>query len=192
MSCKKSNFVGTNKSNIVMEENKGLLLKSAMSYGLIMGIYWVIKYLFLIFGYSVHALRFIYDVLCFAVPFLAYYLTKRYRQDIGGYIGFFHAWQFGILLYLFAALIVSVEHFIFYQYIAPPDFLSNMIEQALLTLKNVNANSEILDAVSRTNFTPIQMAIQGIFSNIFYGILLSIPVAACVCRKQKNGCGSEN
>ena len=29
-----------------MEENKGLLLKCAMSYGLAMGIYWVIKYLF--------------------------------------------------------------------------------------------------------------------------------------------------
>ena len=29
-----------------MEENKGLLLKCAMSYGLAMGIYWVIKCLF--------------------------------------------------------------------------------------------------------------------------------------------------
>ena len=41
-----------------MEENKGLLLKCAMSYGLAMGIYWVIKYLFLIFGYSIPSLIF--------------------------------------------------------------------------------------------------------------------------------------
>ena len=103
-----------------MEENKGLLLKCAMSYGLAMGIYWVIKYLFLIFGYSIPSLIFIYEGLSLAVPFIAYYLTKRYRQDIGGSISFFHAWRFGIMLYFFAALIVSIEHFIFFQFIAPP------------------------------------------------------------------------
>ena len=63
-----------------MEENKGLLLKCAMSYGLAMGIYWVIKYLFLIFGYSIPSLIFIYEGLSLAVPLIAYYLTKRYRH----------------------------------------------------------------------------------------------------------------
>ena len=71
-----------------MEENKGLLLKCAMSYGLAMGIYWVIKYLFLIFGYSIPSLIFIYEGLSLVVPLIAYYLTKRYRQDIGGSISF--------------------------------------------------------------------------------------------------------
>ena len=159
-----------------MEENKGLLLKCAMSYGLAMGIYWVIKYLFLIFGYSIPSLIFIYEGLSLAVPLIAYYLTKRYRQDIGGSISFFHAWRFGIMLYFFAALIVSIEHFIFFQFIAPPDFLNNTMTQAIVALKN--------EAISRTNFTPIHMAIQGIFNNIYYGIILSIPVAALVCRKQ--------
>ena len=168
-----------------MEENKGLLLKCAMSYGLAMGIYWVIKYLFLIFGYSIPSLIFIYEGLSLAVPFIAYYLTKRYRQDIGGNISFFHAWRFGIMLYFFAALIVSVEHFIFFQFIAPPDFLSNTMEQAIAVLKKAHCNGEMIEAISRTNLTPIHMAIQGIFNNIFYGILLSIPVAALVCRKQK-------
>ncbi len=163
-----------------MEENKGLLLKCAMSYGLAMGIYWVIKYLFLIFGYSIPSL--IYEGLSLAVPFIAYYLTKRYRQDIGGSISFFHAWRFGIMLYFFAALIVSIEHFIFFQFIAPPDFLSNTITQAIVALKNAGFNSEVIETISRTNFTPIHMAIQQIFNNIFYGIILSIPVAALVCR----------
>ncbi|MCD7848371.1 MAG: DUF4199 domain-containing protein [Parabacteroides sp.] len=167
-----------------MEENKGLLLKSAMSYGLAMGIYWVIKYLFLIFGYSIPALIYIYEILSLAVPFIAYYLTKRYRQDIGGNISFFHAWRFGIMLYFFAALIVSIEHFIFFQFIAPPDFISNTINMAMNTLKNADVNSEVIDAISRTNFTPTHMAIQQIFNNIFYGIILSVPVAALVCRKQ--------
>lgn len=157
-------------------------MKCAMSYGLAMGIYWVIKYLFLIFGYSIPALIYIYEVLSIAVPFIAYYLTKRYRQDIGGSISFFHAWRFGIMLYFFAALIVSIEHFIFFQFIAPPDFLSNTMTQAIIALKNANFNSEVIEAIKQTNFTPIHLAIQQIFNNIFYGIILSIPVAALVCR----------
>ncbi|WP_302343598.1 DUF4199 domain-containing protein, partial [uncultured Parabacteroides sp.] len=145
---------------------------------------WVIKYLFLIFGYSIPALIYIYEVLSIAVPFIAYYLTKRYRQDIGGSISFFHAWRFGIMLYFFAALIVSIEHFIFFQFIAPPDFLSNTMTQAIIALKNANFNSEVIEAIKQTNFTPIHLAIQQIFNNIFYGIILSIPVAALVCRSR--------
>lgn len=170
-----------------MEENKGLLLKCAMSYGLAMGIFWVVKYLFLIFAYSVPFLILIYMILTLAVPFVAYVFTKRYRQDIGGTISFFHAWRFGILLYFFAALIVAVEHFIFFQFIAPPDFLANTMSQLIESMKNSYMNEKIIDTVSRINLTPIHMAIQGIFNNIFYGIILSIPVAAIVCHNNPVG-----
>ena len=144
-----------------MEENKGLLLKSAMTYGLAMGIYWVIKYLFFIFSNTIPALNIVYLVLTLLVPFIAYYLTKRYKQDIGGKISFFHAWRFGTMLYFFAALIVA--------------------------LKDSQVSTEVMEAVGRTNFTPIHMAIQGIFNNIFYGIILSIPVAAIICRNNETG-----
>ena len=40
-----------------MEENKNLLLKGAMTYGLAMGIYWVVKYIFFIFSVSVPSFR---------------------------------------------------------------------------------------------------------------------------------------
>ena len=88
------------------------------------------------------------------------------------------------MLYFFAALIVSIEHFIFFQFIAPPDFLSNTMTQAIIALKNANFNSEVIEAIKQTNFTPIHLAIQQIFNNIFYGIILSIPVAALVCRSR--------
>ena len=167
-----------------MEEKKDLLIKSAMSYGLGMGIFWVIKYLFFVFGYFTPSLVFIYQILCFAVPVIAYQMTKHYRQTIGGFISFSHAWRFGLMLYFFAALIVSVEHYVFYQYIAPPDFLNNMINQAVTALKEANMDSEVINSINQTNFTPIHMTIQGIFNNIFYGIILSIPVAALISRKK--------
>lgn len=174
-----------------MEENKSLLLKSAMSYGLAMGIFWVIKYLFLIFGYSIPALSLIYMVLSIAVPFIAYHMTKRYRDEIGGQISFFHAWRFGTMLYFFAALIVSLEYFIFFQFIAPRDFVPNIITTLVQTLQNSEVDAKIIDSISQMNFTPIHMTIQGIFNNIFYGIILSIPVAAILCRKDNSGTVSQ-
>ena len=125
-------------------ENKGILLKSAMSYGLAMGVYWVVKYLFFIFGTSSPSLMFLYEVGSLAVPVLAYYWTDCYRRDVGGQISFGHAWQFGVLLYFFAALIVSLEHYVFYKYIASPDFLSNAMEQAKRLLEAADAKADML------------------------------------------------
>ncbi|WP_455627853.1 DUF4199 domain-containing protein [Parabacteroides chinchillae] len=170
-----------------MGENKSLLVKDAMTYGFIMGIFWVVKYLFFIFSGSASILNYVYILLTLAVPFFAYYLTKRYKEEIGGEISFFHAWRFGTMIYFFAALIVSLEHFVFYQFIAPPNFLPNVINQAIDTLKNTNVNTEVIESVSNINFSPIHMAIQGIFNNIFYGIVLSIPVAALLCRNNASG-----
>lgn len=170
-----------------MGENKSLLIKDAMTYGFIMGIFWVVKYLFFIFSGSASILNYVYILLTLAVPFFAYYLTKKYKEEIGGEISFFHAWRFGTMIYFFAALIVSLEHFVFYQFIAPPNFLPNVINQAIDTLKNTNVNTEVIESVSNMNFSPIHMAIQGIFNNIFYGIVLSIPVAALLCRNNASG-----
>lgn len=165
-----------------MGENKSLLLKGAMTYGFILGIYWVIKYLFFIFGVSIPMLALVYWGLTMAVPFVAYQLTKRYRDDIGGQISFFHAWRFGTMLYFFAALIVSIEHFIFFQFIAGPDFLADSVNQVVELLKDSQVSAEVMDSIRQLNLSPIHMAIQGVFNNIFYGIILSIPVAALLCR----------
>lgn len=168
-----------------MEENRSLLLKSAMHYGLILGIYWVIKYLFLIFSISIPALSLIYVGCTLAVPFIAYVLTKRYRLDIGGKISFFHAWRFGTMMYFFAALLVSVEHYLYFQFVSP-EFLTNAMEQLSSFLKESQVSTEVVEAVGKVNMSPIHMAIQGVFNNIFYGIVLSIPVAAFLCSNGKS------
>lgn len=176
-----------------MDDNKNLLVKSAMTYGLALGVYWVIKYIFFTLSISVPELYYIYLGLTFIVPFIAYYLTKKYRDnDLNGQISFFHAWRFGTMLYFFAALIVSLAHFIFFQYIAPSDFIAQTMAVFVNQLKQMQADTsfvetvEAVETMSKTNvLTPIHMAIQGIFNNIFYGIIFSIPVAAVLCKTNK-------
>jgi hypothetical protein len=112
--------------------------------------------------------------------------TKVYKILIGGMIGFFHAWQFGILLYFFAALIVSLAHYVFYRYLAPAGYIANIMEMAVNMVKEINPQAE--EALSRLPvFTPIRLTLQEILTNVFYGIILSAPVAAILCRKRETG-----
>ena len=87
------------------------------------------------------------------------------------------------MIYFFAALIVSLAHYIFFKYIVSPDYLPSMIDSMTQILKSANVSPEAVKNLTQINITPIHMTIQGIFNNIFYGIVLSIPVAAIV---QKN------
>ncbi len=171
-----------------MTENKSILLKSTTFYGLLLGIFWAIKYVFFILGSWYSGIGIIYSVLAPLTIVFAYYMTKSYKMVIGGKISFFHAWQFGVLLYFFAALIVSLEHYAFYQYLAPPGFIDTSMDQAMDIIKSMNLTDQMKQMVEKmTTPSSIQMTIQGIFNNVFYGVILSIPVAALLCRNNISG-----
>ena len=174
-----------------MGEDKSFLLRGAMNYGFVMGIYWVIKYVFFILGFSHPTANIVYWSLSCLVPYIAYKMTRRYRENIGGKLGFFHAWQFGVLLYFFAAILVSLEHYLFYRFIAPPDLLVKTVSDMEEALKESGASQALLDAIKEIHVTPIQMAIQGIFNNVLYGIILSIPVALLARGESSDMMGGE-
>lgn len=159
-------------------------MSAAMSYGFSLGIFWIVKYIFYMFSMRFSYLVVIYWGMSLVVPYLAYLLTKRYREDLGGVISFSQAWRFGVLIYLFAAMLVSVMHYVFYRFVAPPDFLSSAVEQTIASLKQMQVDSKLISSIESMNFSPIHMALQGILNNIFYGIILSLPVAALVCRRK--------
>lgn len=159
-------------------------MPAAMSYGFSLGIFWIVKYIFYMFSMRFSYLVVIYWGMSLVVPYLAYLLTKRYREDLGGVISFSQAWRFGVLIYLFAAMLVSVMHYVFYRFVAPPDFLSSAVEQTIASLKQMQVDSKVISSIESMNFSPIHMALQGILNNIFYGIILSLPVAALVCRRK--------
>ena len=159
-------------------------MSAAMSYGFSLGIFWIVKYIFYMFSMRFSYLVVIYWEMSLVVPYLAYLLTKRYREDLGGVISFSQAWRFGVLIYLFAAMLVSVMHYVFYRFVAPPDFLSSAVEQTIVSLKQMQVDSKVISSIESMNFSPIHMALQGILNNIFYGIILSLPVAALVCRRK--------
>ena len=159
-------------------------MSAAMSYGFSLGIFWIVKYIFYMFSMRFSYLVVIYWGMSLVVPYLAYLLTKRYREDLGGVISFSQAWRFGVLIYLFAAMLVSIMHYVFYRFVAPPNFFSSAVEHTIASLKQMQVDSKVISSIESMNFSPIHMALQGILNNIFYGIILSLPVAALVCRRK--------
>lgn len=171
----------------MMKKNNNLLFPAAMSYGLALGIYWVVKYIFNMVSPYYPYWIVVYWGTSIIVPYLGYVLTKRYRDDLGGSITFGQAWQFGVLLYFFAALIVSVMHYIFYRFVAPPDYMAHAVSQTIESLKQANVDSQIIQSIETLDFSPIHLALQGILNNILYGVIFSIPVALLLCRKRSDG-----
>jgi len=166
-----------------MEENKESLLKKSMHYGLLMGGYWTIKYIFLILSDQIPFMASIYSGMTFAVPFVLYYLMKNFKQETNEEVGFFKFWRLGILIFFFASLIASPIHYINYQYIVSPDFfeaLKNSALEAVNILAERYPEIDTTQAENFMNYTPIQLTMIDILGNTAGGIFISLPVAALV------------
>lgn len=161
-----------------MKGDRNMLLKSAMVYGLIMGLFWAFKYVFFVLSVSYSFFSFVYWGLTFFVPFLLAVLILHSRVYLPNRISFSQDWSLGVLIYVFAALFVSLEHYIFYRYLAPPNFIADSLSSAIALINNSGVSQEMKETVeAMATPTPIQMTIQGIFNNILYGIVVSFPVA---------------
>lgn len=173
-----------------MKDEKNLLLKSAMTYGLIMGIFWAFKYIFFVLGVIYPTWSYVYWGLTFSVPFLLATLILHFRAVSPDKVSFTRDWTLGILIFVFAALIVSLAHYIFYRYLAPTNYILDSLSAAMAMINESGVSEDVKEAVkAMPTPTPIQMTIQGIFNNILYGVVVSFPVALITSRikiKSKN------
>lgn len=167
-----------------MEVQRNTIIQSAMSFGLFMGLFWVIKYIFYMIGFKFPLVMPVYWGLSMFVPVIAYRMSKMHYEYWNREVGFSHIWRFGVLIYFFAAIIVSLMHYIFYKFVAPEDFITSSITQTLNALKDAQVDPKVLESIKNMHISPINMALQGILNNVFYGIILSIPVAYLVTRKR--------
>ena len=169
-------------------EDKSKLVKFAAVLGLYMGLYWTLKYLCVIFGSKMEALGTLYMAMTVVVPFMAYRFTIIYRAQLGNDrpFSFFHGWQFGIFLYTFAAIIVSLLHFYYYRNVLGAEGISEVMRQSLSLLSEANLDSRIVDQARQIEPTPFQMTIQGILNNILAGAVFSIPVALLTKKRNTN------
>lgn len=96
-------------------------MQHAARAGQLLGLLFVIKYFFMMYSMEVPVLSLFFGIGTIAVPFVAYRLTRSYRDLLPADSPFplSIAWAHGVFLYLFATLIVLIPHYYFYTSVFP-------------------------------------------------------------------------
>ena len=152
-----------------MTQNQPISLQqTSMYFGTLMGIFWIIKFTFLPLGFTIPLLQLLFVLLTFFVPILGYLYARKFRNRYcEGTITFSRAFAFTVLMYLFAALLAAVAHYIYFRYIDNGFLIDSYIGQ--------------LEAMKPT----AKLTFQLISQNFLYGVLLALPTALLVMRRKK-------
>ncbi len=169
------------------------VVNGAMMYGTAMGVFWILKFALVPLIFTIPFTSLMFLGLTAAVPFLGYFFVRQYRNRYcpNGQIGLMQAWLFCLLMYAFAALLVSVAHYVFFRYIDGGTMLAtynSMLDELQ------NATPEMGEMVTQYRqavdliaaMSPIELTIQLVLNNIFYGMMLSLPTAFIVSLKRGN------
>lgn len=175
-----------------MAENRGYMQRYAMLFGTYMGGFWILKFILFPVGLSVPFLLFLFMGLTLCVPFMGYYYARMYRNQVcGGGISFLHAWVFTVFMYMFAALLAAVAHYIYFRFI-DHGYVINTCETMVDTL--AQSNMPGMDSYIATYqealetarlLSPIDITLQMISSNVFWGSILAFPTALFVDETQE-------
>jgi len=176
-----------------MTQNQPISLQqTAMYFGTLMGLFWIIKFTFLPLGFTIPLLQLLFVLLTFFVPILGYLYARKFRNRYcGGSITFSRAFAFTVLMYLFAALLAAVAHYIYFRYIDNGFLIDSYIGQ--LEAMKPTATEELKESIDQfiegfsliSSLSPIQLTFQLISQNFLYGVLLALPTALLVMRRKK-------
>lgn len=176
-----------------MTENKGYI-QYAMLFGTYLGGYWILKFVLFPLGLVIPLLSFFFVGLTLCVPFMGYYYVRMYRNTVcDGAISFLHAWIFTVFMYMFAALLTAMAHYIYFRFIDHGFVINTYESQINMLLQSgvpgieayTDMFQEALDTVK--SLTPIDIAMQLVSWNVFCGSLLAFPTALFAMRsKQKS------
>lgn len=168
------------------------LQEHAMRFGTAMGLFWIFKFIFLPLGFKIPFLQLLFVILTCYVPILGYRYTRTYRDKYcDGQISFIKAYAFTIFMYFFAALLTAVGHLIYFNYIDNGFIADTYLSQLELLKSNVtgdmeNSVEQLIETFNLiADMSPIQLTLQLIFQNIFYGSLLALPTALIAARRKK-------
>ncbi len=175
-----------------MTENRAYMQKFAMHFGTYMGVFWILKFALFPLGFKIPFLMILFFCLTMAVPFMGYFYVKSYREKIcGGSISFSHACIFTIFMYLFASLLASVAHYVYFAFIDNGYVIETytaMLNQLFDTNPVMGADKELfmeaLDELRAMN--PINITLQLLSSDVMFCSILAIPTALFVMKRAKS------
>lgn len=169
-----------------MSENKNNIVASASHYALVLGGFWVFKYLFVIGSEYSELSKYMANILGVGTIFLLYILLCRYRDvRLGGKIGYGESILFTLLLFLFASLIEAVVISI-HLFLISPELVAAQNEQIYNTILKFNFPAESMQTLEYIfSFGALYYVINYVITNVFIGFFLSLIFGFIVSRQKK-------
>lgn len=166
------------------KEDKSQLLEYAMQAGILLGIFWAFKYIFVIFGVNSAAMNTIGSFLSIGTPLLLFYFLVKYNTGwLDHKMQYWQGVRFSILLFFFASILEALVVFIHVRWI-DPTFIANLFE-GLIELSETLEISKALSAQLAEQ--PLPDPFSYIFSNVimadvFLGLILSLLIVPMATR----------
>lgn len=169
-----------------------------MKMALPLGIWFIIEYLLRNAAARNVLLSFITTPMMIVTPVALWFIIRQLRrQFLDNRIAGFQAWTFGTQLMFFAGLIEALFIYIYNEFLYPGNLaevqqaMIAQYEEAAASLRSLGSLPSILqpmqeavDALREAPVaSPIETAISQLSTDIFYGMLLMIPIALIVRKK---------
>lgn len=154
----------------------------AMYFGAYLGIYMILKFILFPLTFIVPLVSLLYIGLLIAVPFIVYYYLRTYRDKIcGGSIKFGTAYFFSLQVFFYGALLTSVAHFVYFQFIDNGFVMNHLMAQINMLREDPAMEQHLtsLDEVASTfgTLSARDITFNFLSSNLTFGIFLSFPIA---------------
>lgn len=172
----------------------------AMNYAVLFGLYWVVGLLCFVNSFSFSGASTGFVLVFVSVPFVGFWLLRRFRRRVcGGWLTFSRAYLFSLLLYFYASLLLAAACYVYFEfvdggaffngymaYLNSPElkelFASGGLEKATggFSLADMKEMAGMLQELS-----PVAMAANVLDLSIFSGMLVSLPAALLAMRRSK-------
>lgn len=177
-----------------MEKQGNLMLKHSMNYGLIMGVVLVILSL-ITYWAGVVKPPFWLSIINYAIMVgIIVWGTKKYRDEaLEGAITYGNALGFGVLISLFAGVIVAVFTYIQFTLI-DPDLISKLLAIAEEELVNTGMPDDQIETaleMQKKFMTPLITTISALIGMVVMGFIFSL-ITSIFLKKEKSPFSSGN
>lgn len=156
----------------------------ARQYGLVLAGLWIASFLSIMLMPGTP----LGNLLALATPFLVGYLLVRFRNyALDGLISFRRGLVFSMYTFFYASLIFAVFQYVYFRYLDHGTMMNmllgsvKMLEPAY-TANGITKNELDMGIAAIQQLSPIELALVFMMQNLFFGVLMSFPIAL-FCRR---------
>lgn len=178
----------------------------AMFDGLKFGLYWCFGFLCTVKGAGNDSLSALGAMATLSAPILGCYIARRFERQVrpDGVVSYGRGYLYSALLYLYAAIILTIFAYIYFRWIDGGNFVSSYLvrynsPEMQEVLKNSGMQESLDGYIKQGGFknfeqmlrsiTPIDISASLFNTNIMLGLILALPTA--LFAKSRNEAGKQ-